>query len=215
MIAQNLKCTPFLASDYENPVWWHGFPKDYQPQQQGKARSKSNNSPRDTVSWFQCVAFCRWISAKLKNTELNHPSGKVFNVGKNAQIRLPTEWEWQWVAQNGEERHDYPWGEWREGYANTMEAGLSRSIAVGMYPHGATNCGALDMSGNVFEWCLNNRNEPHQIEVSNVVPKSEKGGSFKNIRTSAKSSARNSYDPHRSNNAYGFRLVLAHMVEVL
>jgi formylglycine-generating enzyme required for sulfatase activity len=58
------------------------------------------------------------------------------------------------------ERHGYslggPLGDWRAGVANSREAGLGRPTAVGMYPHGAAACKALDMAGNLREWCANN-----------------------------------------------------------
>jgi len=95
-------------------------------------------------------------------------------------VRLPTEWEWQWMAGGGAEARVYPWGDdWREGYANTAEAGLSRTTAVGMYPHGAANCGALDVAGNLFEWCLNDKSNPKIIDgYSNDNSKVLRGGSF-------------------------------------
>jgi formylglycine-generating enzyme required for sulfatase activity len=73
-------------------------------------------------------------------------------------LRLPTEWEWQVAAQNGDKRNTYPWGpEWDGRLANTRESGLSRTTAVGMYP--PAPCGAFDLSGNVYDWCLNTRDD--------------------------------------------------------
>lgn len=93
-------------------------------------------------------------------------------IGKNAKIRLLTEWEWQWAAQGGAERRKYPWGDVFAGYANTSETGLERATAVGMYPHGAAACGALDMAGNLWEWCLNDFYTPDAINgFSNCFPK--------------------------------------------
>ena len=118
-----------------------------------RATQQYDNYPRDSVSWYQAVAFSRWLDAKYREHGVVSGSSRTGNW----QIRLPTEWEWQWMAQNGTEAREYPWGKWDEHpRANTTEAGIGdRSTAVGMYPHGAAECGALDVAGNLFEWCLN------------------------------------------------------------
>jgi formylglycine-generating enzyme required for sulfatase activity len=53
------------------------------------------------VSWHDAMAFCRWLTGHL------NLDGEV--------VRLPTEWEWQWVAQAGAAGLRFPWGpDWRD-----------------------------------------------------------------------------------------------------
>jgi formylglycine-generating enzyme required for sulfatase activity/energy-coupling factor transporter ATP-binding protein EcfA2 len=195
---------------YHNKLWWRDFPEEYQPQGLSGARSKMANAPRDTISWYQSVAFGRWLTDRLHGFTLSHLLGEELCVGKNAEIRLPTEWEWQWVAQNGTEGRDYPWGGWQEGYANTNEAGLSRSTAVGMYPAGTSVCGALDMAGNLWAWCLNDYKNPHiTAGYRNEESKVRRGGSFNFNRNLARSVSRSLINPNFDNHNFGCCLVFA------
>lgn len=133
-------------------------------------------------------------------------------VGENAQIRLPTEWEWQWAAQNGEEARQHPWGELDDKTrANTTEAGINdRSTAVGMYPHGATECGALDMGGNLWEWCMNERDDPEQIQVNDSDnSRVLRGGCFSYFMLYAAAASRYYGNPYFGSNGYGVRLCLS------
>jgi formylglycine-generating enzyme required for sulfatase activity len=209
----------FAESDYENPQWWEGFPEKYRPQQLAGARSKMANAPRDTISWYQSVAFSRWLDARLREQNLWHLVGEGLSplpkTGEHTgsplqwQIRIPTEWEWQWATQNGIKAWEYPWGEWQEGYANTNEAGLSRSTSVGMYPHGKAECGALDMAGNLWEWCANNYDESEIIDGSNTSSKVLRGGSFGSYQGYARASYRYDYGPGYGDYSGGCRLVVA------
>ncbi|NWJ44776.1 MAG: SUMF1/EgtB/PvdO family nonheme iron enzyme [Chloroflexi bacterium] len=198
---------------YQNREWWAGFPKDYQPQKLAEQRTKTWNNPRDTISWYQAVAYGRWLNKRMRGLQLGNPGnaqGTPLVVGENAQIRLPTEWEWQWAAQGGAEAREYPWGEeWREGYANTAEAGLNRAVGVGMYPQGAAKCGALDMSGNLWEWCLNKYGKPSEVVVdgsgdSRVL----RGGSDGSNQANASCVYRNLFNPYNDFLNYGFRVVV-------
>lgn len=56
-------------------------------------RSNKPNQPVIGLSWYECVAYCRWISSE---------TGRVF--------RLPTEAEWEKAAR-GEDDRTYPWGD--------------------------------------------------------------------------------------------------------
>lgn len=191
----------FAESDYDNPEWWHDFPEDYQPQKLSGARTKIGNAPRDSVSWYQAVAYARWLDRKLREANLL-PDASM-------QVRLPTEWEWQWAAMNGAELRKYPWGEWQEGYANTSEAGMNRTTAVGMYPHGKTQNGVLDMSGNLYEWCANNYSDPEIIDAANPENKVLRGGSFTDYMAFAACAYRYNFDPYAVFNYYGVRLVVS------
>jgi len=51
------------------------------------------------------------------------------------------------------------------------------TIAVGMYPFAASPVGALDVSGNAYEWCLNQGEKPQEIGIRSSKPKAVRGGS--------------------------------------
>lgn len=94
------------------------------------------NQPVVGISWYEAVAYANWLAEQ---------TGKPY--------RLPTEAEWERAARHTDGRI-YPWGNtWQESYANSTETGIGRPTAVGIFPDGAAECGVLDLSGNVWEWC--------------------------------------------------------------
>jgi len=179
---------------YRKIGWWNGLAK--REDQPGEQLRKFDNHPAENVSWYDAVAFCRWLTEKL-----------------GYEVRLPTEWEWQQAATGGNPANEYPWGpEWDSNKANTSESGLSRTIAVGMYTQGANlNIMALDMSGNVEEWCLNEYNNPKQVEISGEETRAVRGGCWLNDRGFARCASRLDDFPFNRfcNVGIGFRLVCA------
>ena len=140
--------------------WWQGI--EQTTPVSGRLR-RHGNYPATHVSWFDAVAFCRWLSARLGCT-----------------VRLPDEWEWQWAAQSAMPGFIYPWGrDWREGHANTDEGSVGRATAVGMYPQGRSRQGVYDLAGNTWEWCRNRYDKPkistEDTEGSRVL----RGGSWR------------------------------------
>ncbi len=84
------------------------------------------------VTWEGCQEFCNRLG-----------------------LRLPTEAEWEYAAA-GSESLVYPWGDEWDGLLlqwNEEQDPNQRTVPVGSFPDGVSWCGALDMAGNVWEWC--------------------------------------------------------------
>jgi formylglycine-generating enzyme required for sulfatase activity len=95
--------------------------------------SPSFDHPIVNVTYDDALAYCRWVGATL-----------------------PTEAQWEKAAHGTEERK-FPWGDdfdhskiWCSNSKN-FDAGGTQ--AVGSFPAGASPYGALDMGGNVCQWC--------------------------------------------------------------
>lgn len=87
--------------------------------------------PRESITWFEARDFC----------ENRRPNS----------VRLPTEAEWEYAAR-GLENWTYPWGDSFNRNAGFVGNSGQQSELIGRHPRGASWVGALDMSGNVWEW---------------------------------------------------------------
>ena len=91
-----------------------------------------DNQPRESITWSAANAFC----AKRGG-------------------RLPTEAEWEYAAR-GPDNLTYPWGNssnvWEFAVDDTNQTDGYQTANVGSKPNGKSWVGALDMSGNVYEW---------------------------------------------------------------
>ncbi len=138
-------------------AWWRENhaqgPENYDPVFQ------TPNHPRVGVSWYEATAFCRWLTARLRATGLLRVPNSAFRDG---EIRLPHEAEWEQAARWNKalgraDDRTYPWGECKAGdlaeFCNWHGTGLGHTSAVGLFPKGQAGSGALDLSGNVWEWC--------------------------------------------------------------
>ena len=143
---------------------------------------------------FLAVAFCRWLSRRL-----------------GSEVRLPTEYQWQQAATGGDPRNHYPWGrKWDARCCNTLESGLNRTTAVGLYPAGASAQKVLDLSGNLWEWCLNKHQEPGDAVVDDSdVSRGLRGGAWARDLGRARADGRYDAHPHYRLDDVGFRVVCA------
>jgi hypothetical protein len=180
------------APDFGDPRWWAGMPEEERAV--GEQFFKFWNHPRESVSWYQAIAFCRWLSDKL-----------------DYAVDLPTEYEWE-VAARYPDGCFYPWGnEFDATKANTGEGErVGRTSPVGMYPDGANEALELyDLTGNVWEWCRNKYEQPEDLTVdSSGARRVLRGGSWSSIQGIARSADRAYNPPADRSSGYGFRLVV-------
>ncbi len=188
------------AEDFGNAEWWEGMPEEQEAYGLKLVTKEIEpnpswpyaNHPRVEVSWYQAVAFTRWLSDKL-----------------GYEVRLPHEYEWEVAARYNDGRA-YPWGdEFDPAKANTEEGGLGQTTAVGLYPGGRQpTLDLYDMSGNVWEWCQNKYEDPTQNEVDDSGDsRGLRGGSWFNLDDLARAAYR--FDDHPFDRVFnvGLRLV--------
>jgi formylglycine-generating enzyme required for sulfatase activity len=174
------------------------------------------NHPAVGVTWYEAAAFARWLGEQWKAGP--PPKGDL--------VRLPLEAEWEKAARGGMEmlvqplcrrfvdgltepehpaltpspdpRREFPWlGQFDANKANGSETNIGASSAVGCFPAGASPCGALDLSGNVWEWCQDDAGGARVL----------RGGSFTDVPVDLRCSYRLDFVPVNRYCNIGFRVV--------
>lgn len=93
------------------------------------------------VTWHEASAFAEWVGGAL-------PSEAQWELAARGVFLPPA------GPESPRRMMLYPWGDEpvTPGHAN-IDGVRATTSAVGSYPRGASPAGALDMCGNVWEWC--------------------------------------------------------------
>jgi serine/threonine-protein kinase len=109
------------------------------------------NVPAFLVDWFDAVAFCKWLGSKA-----------------GADIRLPTEVEWEKAARGVDGRF-YPWGDRFDPTFCLMRESrpfVHQPEPIGTFPTDESPYGVRDMAGGFREWSADIFGERSADELS-------------------------------------------------
>jgi len=178
---------------YSNPKWWNFSDEAYEWRanrpQMNKSHFDGADNPRDSVSWFDSIAFTIWL------TEITGES-----------IIVPYEQQWQRAAQ-GDTGYIYPWGnEMDEAFAN-YGGNMGKTTPVRQYPKGVSPYDVMDMAGNVREWCATGWYNGNQDILAGSDSRILRGGSWFTAGFLMRSSFRFRLNPDYIGNDNGFRCV--------
>lgn len=99
------------------------------------------------VTWYDANTYCEW-----------------------AERRLPTEAEWERAAR-GDDMRTFAWGDEPPNANNSNSINIVGDTSrVGSYAEGASFFGALDMTGNVWEWVFDHYRQSYYAESPTENP---------------------------------------------
>jgi formylglycine-generating enzyme required for sulfatase activity len=108
------------------------------------------NQPVVGVCWYEALAYCKWLTHVLR------AAGRI---RADQEVTLPNEPEWEKAARTSipgpspvDKKRSDRGREIDPDRANTLEGRVLTTTPVGTYDDNAGGCGALDLSGNVWEW---------------------------------------------------------------
>jgi formylglycine-generating enzyme required for sulfatase activity len=145
--------------------------------------------PVSGVTYTDAMSYCEWISAH---------SGERY--------RLPKETEWELAARRTLDIN-YPWGDTISlEMCNCELAGLGHTTSVFEHVQYPSQCGIVDMSGNVWEWCIPNAGSDLTITHRNYA--ALRGGSFDSTIFEVKVGYRELFQRDYTHVSIGFRCVI-------
>lgn len=150
-----------------------------------EGRFNGADLPRESVTWFEARDFC-----------------------ESRDARLPTEPEWEYAAR-GPNSLVYPWG--NDWVSTNAVWNTNQTANVGSIPAGASWVGALDMSGNVWEWVSSLYADylydlSHENYSYTTRDRILRGGSWNDFDpTFLRIAGRNWINPNGSGGYFGFR----------
>jgi formylglycine-generating enzyme required for sulfatase activity len=210
----NVQFQDFIDADgYMNPDHWTEAGWEWrtpnnitQPGFWENSQYNAPDQPVAGVNWYEAAAYATWRGG-----------------------RLPTEAEWEYAAR-GMDGWAYPWGnnfdgtrlnycdsncpfdsfDWKD---SSVDDNFALIAPVGSYPSGASWIGALDMSGNLYEWTSTAyANYPYNADdgrenVNDMNRRILRGGSWISNDDYTRATSLQYYYPVQRDDMVGFRVV--------
>jgi len=178
----------------------NGSDKNYYREKGMSLEEKDKRKPITGVSWDNAVAYCDWLSKKT-----------------NKKYSLPSEAQWEYAAGGGANNRTKWAGTNNESDLGTYAwfTSNSNSVTHEVGTKTKNTLGLHDMSGNVWEWCLdtwhgNYENAPKDgsawIDNSSSY-RVDRGGGWYGNASYCRVARRNYDDPTIRIISIGFRLV--------
>ena len=189
----------------------------------------ADNHPLRYVTWYNALAYTKWLNENLVEIGKNIKSENAFwegIVSGELNVTLPSEAEWEKASRSTDGRV-YPWeGDFDLNKTNNKDAGIGTTSTVGCFPAGASPHGLQDMSGNLWEWTrslwgksfgnpdYNYPYNPHDKDRENLKAERSilrvlRGGAFYDDRSNVRCAYRYWVGPYYGGNSFGFRLVVS------
>ncbi len=187
----------------------------YEAQEPWERYSSLDNHPVVAVTWYDALAYCRWLTDELQTWE-GTPEPLVRLLREEGwQVRLPSEAEWEKTAR-GTDGRIFPWGDKPDpNRANYDDTGIGTTSAVGCFLGGTSPYGVHDLSGNVWEWC-HSLYEDYVYDPADGRENPEaggirvlRGGAFFKYEWIVRCAYRGRFNPSYRLDGIGFRVVLA------
>ncbi|MCC7451389.1 MAG: SUMF1/EgtB/PvdO family nonheme iron enzyme [Anaerolineae bacterium] len=197
------------AGGYDNPAYW--TPEGWawrvrtgrtRPLMWGSTKFAGDNRPVVGVSWYEALALACWAA-----------------IETGANIRLPTEAEWEWAARGTNIRSLYPWGgAWdaaklNSGAPDPNTPSHGTTTPVGTYsPAGDGPFGHGDLLGQVWEWTNSAFKAYPYVETDGREDRYSperrvlRGGNWSDGKYANRATTRYLYEPHYSDITTGVRL---------
>ncbi len=217
-------------------TWWQfglylfAIQQEQQLESKGGSGGVQGNHPVVSVSWYEAVAYCNWLSEHVglesayvidrdqsDPNNLNEEDNQKWTVrvvDGVAGYRLPSEAEWEYACRAAtttrysfgdqeDQLSEYAWFE-DNSDSHAHPVGAKKPNAWGLY----------DMHGNVWEWCQDWFGESYYEEMVDSNPKGPdrgsnrvyRGGSWNFDARDCRSAYRPGDDPGNRNGYLGFRL---------
>jgi formylglycine-generating enzyme required for sulfatase activity len=206
---------------YTTPAYWSagGYGKNGKtpeywktPAYKGGGIPGNKNYPVVGVSWFEAMAYCKWLSKKTRHA-----------------YRLPTEAQWEKAVRSTDQRR-YAWGntidETFANYDNGGDRAKKELKPVGYYDgsnrggfktnNNASPYGAYDMIGNITEWCYDWYERDYYRRSPGKNPRGPGSGRSRVLRSGGyvdsayyqRAAGRHKKGAHFKNYKTGFRCVI-------